>query len=450
MKRIARFARIAIIVSLVLGVAIIVGVVLAANVTIEEFTTDDQFGAYLVGGTANRSACDSLTPVTSALGGTRELTLTKVTGGGLSTAALVVDTSRVVLSFQSSPSVDAYGAAIWDGNSNSCSLDTQGLGAVDLTGGGTNDGILAQVTFDDIAGVTMTMKAYTGTNWSQVITQLPGGVLSGQRVDIFAPFSSFTTMGGTGIGGFTSVGAFVLEIDNRGNGAGADVELRILQATAVRDFGDLPDTYSTTLAGNGARHLTATGLRLGGNVDAEATGSPSGTAAGDDSDSTPDDEDGVSRVMSNYWAPSATVNLLVTVNGCSGTCYLNSWMDWNNDGDFDTGEQVYSDYGIGNGTGQNVSLSIPSGYVAGTDVHARFRLCSTTGQCNTYYGSAPNGEVEDYLWGFGPTAVSLDSLQARPTARVSPGVNLYLLLALAFAPAVILGSLRLALAWRRA
>jgi hypothetical protein len=117
--------------------------------------------------------------------------------------------------------------------------------------------------------------------------------------------------------------------------------------------------------------------------------------------------------MTDYWMPGATVNLSVTVNGCSGTCRLNGWIDWNNDGDFlDTGEQVLSEYGIGDGTGQNVSISIPSDYITGTDVYARFRLCSATGQCNTYYGSAPDGEVEDYFWGYGSTAVGMNSLQA--------------------------------------
>ena len=46
---------------------------------------------------------------------------------------------------------------------------------------------------------------------------------------------------------------------------------------------------------------------------------------------------------------------------------------------------------------------------------ARFRLCSASGACNTYGGSAADGEVEDYRWGFGPLAVTLESLQAQPT-----------------------------------
>jgi hypothetical protein len=35
--------------------------------------------------------------------------------------------------------------------------------------------------------------------------------------------------------------------------------------------------------------------------------------------------------------------------------------------------------------------------------------------CNSPTGASAAGEVEDYAWGFGLTAVTLESLQAQPT-----------------------------------
>ena len=43
---------------------------------------------------------------------------------------------------------------------------------------------------------------------------------------------------------------------------------------------------------------------------------------------------------------------------------------------------------------------------------------------NSPTGASTVGEVEDYAWGFGPTAVTLESLQARPTTSPAMPVAL--------------------------
>src|SRR5205823_5695034 len=59
------------------------------------------------------------------------------------------------------------------------------------------------------------------------------------------------------------------------------------------DFGDAPDLpYPTLLASNGARHRIVPGFYLGAGVDFEPDGQPNGTATGDDSNGSAD-EDGV-------------------------------------------------------------------------------------------------------------------------------------------------------------
>jgi len=66
------------------------------------------------------------------------------------------------------------------------------------------------------------------------------------------------------------------------------------------DMGDAPDSYHTTLASDGARHiLTGNGLSLGGVVDAEGEGFPSTGAVGDDNNGTTDDEEAPRR--SSRW-----------------------------------------------------------------------------------------------------------------------------------------------------
>ena len=93
------------------------------------------------------------------------------------------------------------------------------------------------------------------------------------------------------------------------------------------------------------------------------------------------------------------------------------WIDWNNDGIFGSGE-FYAFSGLTAGSLNTVQLTVPgsSVYTVGTPVNVRVRAfdpASLPGGSldgGDYVGPAANGEVEDYQWNFGPTAISLASL----------------------------------------
>src|SRR5688572_26304608 len=88
------------------------------------------------------------------------------------------------------------------------------------------------------------------------------------------------------------------------------LESRQLLSGAELDFGDAPDSYRTTLAFNGARHIATPNLRLGAAVDAEPDGQPSISATRDDANGVPDDEDGI--VFLNPIVPGSNVSVQVT------------------------------------------------------------------------------------------------------------------------------------------
>src|SRR5439155_14330 len=91
------------------------------------------------------------------------------------------------------------------------------------------------------------------------------------------------------------------------------------------DFAAAPDpTYPTLLASSGARHVVGV-LRLGANVDAESDAHQNATATGDAFD------DGV--VLPATLVAGLSAAATATVTGGSG--YLDAWIDFNHDGDFD-------------------------------------------------------------------------------------------------------------------
>ncbi len=125
-----------------------------------------------------------------------------------------------------------------------------------------------------------------------------------------------------------------------------------------------------------------------------------------------DDDDGVTFVgQFNARTPSVSVNVTSTDTG-----YLDAWIDWNQDNDFDdASEQILRSESVnaGNNSFSVVTpLSALSGYTT-----ARFRLSATGGLFTT--GMAIGGEVEDHLIeilrGTPPTAVN-DNYQVNEDA----------------------------------
>jgi hypothetical protein len=155
------------------------------------------------------------------------------------------------------------------------------------------------------------------------------------------------------------------------------------------DFGDAPDpTYPTLLINNGARHLLTPALKLGALIDTEPNGLPNATATGDNLNNL-NDEDGVTFTSLIQAGSTATVNVSVMGNGG----FLNAWIDFNRDGDWnDPGEQIFTNKAVVNGV-NSLSFTVPTGAIAG-DTFTRFRLSTQQNLATT--GQAPDGEVEDY------------------------------------------------------
>ena len=182
-----------------------------------------------------------------------------------------------------------------------------------------------------------------------------------------------------------------------------------------------PSSYNITDRGvDGPRHCIST-LYLGSVIDLDADGQETNTSDGDDLDGT-DDEEGV-VYTGTPWADGtngASVN--VTIGGSGSGC-LNGWLDWDMDGDFDDAdEHIISNATVTAGTTPTYSFDVPSGTFPGSGpnrtFNARFRLFDSCplNPATAYVGTSSNGEVEDYQWGFYPTAISVKSFDAQTFA----------------------------------
>ncbi|MGB7344632.1 MAG: GEVED domain-containing protein [Pirellulaceae bacterium] len=180
-----------------------------------------------------------------------------------------------------------------------------------------------------------------------------------------------------------------------------------------RDFGDAPDDgvlfrYDTLSANDGASHGILAGLSLGTRVDRDVNGLPSVDALGDDnsgsilaSGGVADDEDGVAP-LSEPLAPGASNTFDVTVTNTTGSpAYLQAWVDFNIDGDFDdAGEQIASNVQLATGT-YDLPVNVPPGASLGT-TYARFRYSQSRDVESS--GAVNTGEVEDYAFTILPSS----------------------------------------------
>ncbi len=154
------------------------------------------------------------------------------------------------------------------------------------------------------------------------------------------------------------------------------------------DFGDAPDPpYPTLLVNDGARHIIDGVTFLGQSVDPEPDGQQNSDATGDDNDGNNDD-DGV--IFGEIMVGSAAQVVVTT----SVAGFLQGWIDFNADGDWDDpGEQIFIDEYINFGKTVCLNYFVPPDAEPGLTI-ARFRF--STHPNIGYSGLAPNGEVEDY------------------------------------------------------
>ncbi len=167
------------------------------------------------------------------------------------------------------------------------------------------------------------------------------------------------------------------------------------------DYGDLPACYGTLLADGGARHnRAACGPVLGTFVDWENDGTPSPNADGDDNDNA-DDHDGVTVAQLH-----AGQQECLTIESVSGGV-LDAWIDFGNDCSMDAADRVATSTVLSPGSNQ-ICFNVPTSATA-TSVYGRFRI--TEAGFSSPTGSAPDGEVEDYVFELEPLAVELESFE---------------------------------------
>jgi hypothetical protein len=210
------------------------------------------------------------------------------------------------------------------------------------------------------------------------------------------------------------------------------------------DYGDLPTSFGiTTLAQNGARHsMTELNLTIGLDKDLEFDGIPDGAALGDDTNNLADEE-GVYPPTGSNWSDgqgelTVVVDVDVPSDGFVGC--LTGWLDFHdgvvggpNSSFDDAGEYIIQNIAVEVGDNQ-FTFPLPVGVADDASFFGRFRLVPLTGDvvegaCTQdpmgYTGPAEGGEVEDQVFVFGPTAVSLSDFSAD-----SPSTNLQVILLL--------------------
>jgi hypothetical protein len=157
----------------------------------------------------------------AVLGGERDIYVDRTAGN----SAIFAESNGAegYLSHGQNPGVRGYSLFSWDGlDGNATSVNTDGLGGVNLTDpGGTSDAIALYIRSCDL-GAPVIVTVYTnGTNWSQATLNVPPSTYNTWFFLNYA--TDFTQHGGSGAT-WTNVGAVTLEIDGRDT---ADLDITI-------------------------------------------------------------------------------------------------------------------------------------------------------------------------------------------------------------------------------
>lgn len=176
------------------------------------------------------------------------------------------------------------------------------------------------------------------------------------------------------------------DVDSTPNDGTGD-DFASLSVTAVQlDRSDAPVTGTSY---GEATHVITAGIQLGAAIDADVASIANADASGDGAD-----DDGVTIPTLTQGA-SATISVDVQqVAGNDG--YLQGWIDWNGDGDFDDpAEQVATDLQSADTGASTISVPVTVPAIATTTpTFARFRWSTTQALDSTT--AASDGEVEDY------------------------------------------------------
>jgi uncharacterized repeat protein (TIGR01451 family) len=212
---------------------------------------------------------------------------------------------------------------------------------------------------------------------------IPGTATAGNTAIRFR-FSAATGVGATGL---TATG----EVE--------DYQIAI----ARYDYGDAPSSF-----GDASHDIPVTpNVYLGGVKPDKELGTQLGadagaSAAGDDGNGTPDDEDAFTTLANVSTVGNYNLTVPVT-NTSGGAATLHAWIDFNKNGQFELGEYK-SVAVVSGGTSASLNWTVPTGTLPGS-THARFRLTTdntltdnggTSNVDERSIGNASNGEVEDY------------------------------------------------------
>jgi hypothetical protein len=414
-------------ITLIVGLSLILGtaVVYADAVNIDTFVSTGPQSGELCGSFATGPQYHS---AASAIGDSRKI-YAECGPDATSTVTISMDGNAIGFS-QGTGNTTGRGLIIWDGGANPGYSTSDGydevIDSIDYATplgslvDGTNEGIYFFVTENDLPGLPIHFRIYldNASDYASHTFVTTGNAPAG----VFLPFANFSVngnfqpfvnIGNPGSFASNDIGAIVIEFDGENGLPATDVSISLVEASpSVFDYGTLPATYEN---GDPARHLVnPAGPRLGSSV--EATAGRTGNPIGDD----PDD-DGVTFIA-GVGAPHGGWTNGTVANGNGGGLQL------------DIQEaagvpQVFIDFGsglvevtlrdlagnplampLGVGT-HDVYFNVPLGTFDGSNnsqLPVRVRISSSGGLAAN--GFAPDGEVEDYEYGFGPTAVALIGL----------------------------------------
>jgi hypothetical protein len=214
------------------------------------------------------------------------------------------------------------------------------------------------------------------------------------------------------------------------------------------DWGDLPDSYATSLDQNGPRHIpfkdtNGDGLpnSSGGNsaiwlgsmiiqsdavvsgvgkFDTEVNGQPTSDASGDDANgAAPDDEDGVLLTTFVNYTHTLSIDVRCTSSEATAAGWLVVWFDWDHSNSFDSSEATFNQSVNCSSAGVTQSLT----YIypgSRSSMYYRVRLFDPStykpaDPTSAFTGLYWNGEVEDYYYPNDPTSATVSP----PTASAA-------------------------------
>lgn len=287
------------------------------------------------------------------------------------------------------------------------------------------------------AGMTNLLSSYLGTNTFSYIFDGQAGYLDHALVS-GSMVSQVTGVTHWGINGDEPIS---LDYNEDFKTPGQIVSLynadpyRSSDHSPVR-IGLYPNDFGDLVAGYGNAWHTGGGvLRLGTAWSADRT-------FGVNTDDATDD--GIER-LSGVWIPGATVTIRATVTRTAGAnpAWLSCWMDWDGNGAFATPSERAINTAVVVGV-NDIPLTVPLSATALTALSARCRLYDSPTEpfgplVADPAGAGIGGEVEDYNWGFSPTAITLQEIKVAGNAAAPLLLSLAIIL-------LVLGS---AWGWRR-